>query len=156
MRRGRFRRPTNMTPTTGCPSGAMATRGSATAAVNLLATRTATVFVKFMSTRSKACGRCCAPPLRPHRGISQELLPLYLGFFEFVHNFRKRGKALLGSLLALLLSSSEKTAIEPCGIRGGEAEKISRPPSPPPSRPLAAPRGNKPCRLSHDGSFPRG
>jgi len=24
--------------------------------------------------------------LRPHRGISQERLPLYLGFFEFVHN----------------------------------------------------------------------
>lgn len=42
--------------------------------------------------------------LRPHRGISQELLPLYLGFFEFVHNIRKRGKALLGSLLALLLT----------------------------------------------------
>lgn len=42
--------------------------------------------------------------LRPHRGISQEKLPLYLGFFEFVHNVRKRGKALLGSLLALLLT----------------------------------------------------
>lgn len=42
--------------------------------------------------------------LRPHRGISQELLPLYLGFFEFVHNVRKRGKALLGSLLTLLLA----------------------------------------------------
>jgi hypothetical protein len=27
---------------------------------------------------------------RPHRGISQERLPLYLGFFEFVHNVRKR------------------------------------------------------------------
>ena len=42
--------------------------------------------------------------LRPHRGISQELLPVYLGFFEFVHNIRKRGKALLGSLLTLLLN----------------------------------------------------
>jgi transposase-like protein len=36
--------------------------------------------------------------LRPHRGISQEKLPLYLGFFEFVHNARRRGKALLGAL----------------------------------------------------------
>src|SRR3712207_5911108 len=35
--------------------------------------------------------------LRPHRGISQEKLPLYLGFFEFVHNARRRGKALLRS-----------------------------------------------------------
>jgi transposase len=42
--------------------------------------------------------------LRPHRGISQEHLPLYLGFFEFVHNVRHRGKALLRSLLALLLA----------------------------------------------------
>ena len=41
--------------------------------------------------------------LRPHRGISQEKLPLYLGFFEFVHNMKKRGKSLLGSLLSLLL-----------------------------------------------------
>jgi len=42
--------------------------------------------------------------LRPHRGISQEHLPLYLGFFEFIHNVRSRGTALLPSLLALLLS----------------------------------------------------
>lgn len=41
--------------------------------------------------------------LRPHRGISQEKLPLYLGFFEFVHNARKRGKALLSALLETLL-----------------------------------------------------
>ena len=34
--------------------------------------------------------------LRPHRGVSQEKLPLYLGLFEFVHNVRKRGKALPG------------------------------------------------------------
>ncbi len=42
--------------------------------------------------------------LRPHRGISQEKLPRYLGFFEFVHNVRRRGKALLASLLKTLLS----------------------------------------------------
>ena len=41
--------------------------------------------------------------LRVHRGISQERLPLYLGFFEAVHNVRRRGRALLGSLLELLL-----------------------------------------------------
>ena len=40
--------------------------------------------------------------LRPHRGISQEKLPLYLGFFEFVHNVKKRGKALFPSLVQLL------------------------------------------------------
>ena len=42
--------------------------------------------------------------LRPHRGISQENLPLYLGCFEFVHNVRRRGKALLGALPDLLLA----------------------------------------------------
>ena len=41
--------------------------------------------------------------LRPHRGISQERLPFYLGFFEFVHNAGKRGKALLHSLVELLV-----------------------------------------------------
>jgi transposase len=41
--------------------------------------------------------------LRPHRGISQEKLPLYLGFFQFVHNARRRGKALLGALVAALV-----------------------------------------------------
>jgi len=42
--------------------------------------------------------------LRPHRGISQEKLPWYLGFFEFIYNIRRRGKALLHSLLAVLLA----------------------------------------------------
>jgi len=41
--------------------------------------------------------------LRPHRGISQDKLPLYLGFFQFVHNARRRGKALLGTLVAALV-----------------------------------------------------
>lgn len=41
--------------------------------------------------------------LRPHRGISQEKLPIYLAFFEFIHNIRRRGKALLPSLIAVLL-----------------------------------------------------
>jgi transposase-like protein len=41
--------------------------------------------------------------LRPHRGLSQEKLPLYLGFFQFVHNARMRGRALLGALVAALV-----------------------------------------------------
>jgi transposase-like protein len=47
--------------------------------------------------------------LRPHRGISQEKLPFYLAFFAFVHNVRKRGKALLPSLLQLLLLPASTT-----------------------------------------------
>jgi len=42
--------------------------------------------------------------LRPHRGISQDKLPPYLGFFQFVHNARRRGKALLGALIAGLVA----------------------------------------------------
>jgi transposase len=38
--------------------------------------------------------------LRPHRGVSQEKLPLYLAFFQLVHNARCRGGALLGELVA--------------------------------------------------------
>jgi transposase len=46
--------------------------------------------------------------LRPHRGISQACgtaarLPLYLGFFAVVHSARRRGKALLGALVAALV-----------------------------------------------------
>jgi transposase-like protein len=41
--------------------------------------------------------------LRPHRGISQERLPSYVGFFQFVHNVRQRGNALLRSLVEALV-----------------------------------------------------
>ena len=47
--------------------------------------------------------------LRPHRGISQERLPLYIGFFEYVHNVGRRGKALLSSMLELLLAAPRFT-----------------------------------------------
>ena len=39
----------------------------------------------------------------PHRGLSQEKLPIYLGFFEFAPNVRRRVRALLGALLETLL-----------------------------------------------------
>jgi transposase-like protein len=46
------------------------------------------------------------PWLRPHRGISQDKLPLYLSFFEFVYNVKKRGKRLLSSLLETLVKKT--------------------------------------------------
>jgi len=49
--------------------------------------------------------------LRPHRGISQERLPAYLAFFEFTHNVRKRGKALISSLLELFLRKKPMTVM---------------------------------------------
>jgi transposase-like protein len=49
--------------------------------------------------------------LRPHRGISQERLPSYLSFFEFVHNARRRGKALLGTLLSALVSPASVAGV---------------------------------------------
>jgi transposase len=42
--------------------------------------------------------------LRPHRGVSQEKLPFFLAFFQFVHNARRRGKALLGALITALVA----------------------------------------------------
>ena len=41
--------------------------------------------------------------LRPHRGISQECLPLYVGFFQFVHNIRQRGNSLFQALVEALV-----------------------------------------------------
>lgn len=41
--------------------------------------------------------------LRPHRGISQKFLPAYVAFFEFIHNARRRGKAVLHTLLEALV-----------------------------------------------------
>ena len=45
--------------------------------------------------------------LRPHRGVSQEKLPTYLIFFQIVHNARRRGKTLLGVLVATLVAEPE-------------------------------------------------
>jgi len=41
--------------------------------------------------------------LRPHRGISQDKLPIYLSFFEFIFNARRRGKAVLGDFFTTIL-----------------------------------------------------
>ena len=42
--------------------------------------------------------------LRPHRGISQNKLPCYLAFFQYIHNVRARGKKILSSLISLLVT----------------------------------------------------
>lgn len=47
--------------------------------------------------------------LRPHRGISQTNMPIYLGFFEYVFNTRRRGKAILGDLFATMLAPDLRT-----------------------------------------------
>jgi transposase-like protein len=52
----------------------------------------------------EGCWSLLRSGLRPHRGISQEKLPWYLGFFQFVHNVRRRGKSLLSPLLTLLVA----------------------------------------------------
>ena len=57
--------------------------------------------------------------LRPHRGISQEKLPCYLALFEFIHNVRRRGKALLPCLTRYSHSSlNELRAIFFCKPAG--------------------------------------
>ena len=45
------------------------------------------------------------PWLRPHRGISQERMPYYLGFFEYLHNIKKRGQVALPALMSLLVAT---------------------------------------------------
>ncbi|MCY7350172.1 MAG: IS1595 family transposase [Cytophagaceae bacterium] len=47
--------------------------------------------------------------LRPHRGVSQEKLPFYVGYFEWIHNLRKRGKKALHETFCLLLKPDLRT-----------------------------------------------
>src|SRR6185312_16415963 len=83
-----------------CPNGATPIRRFVMPRGSSRATRMAMVSAKSMSKRSRGSGRCstrgCAPP-----GVSQEKPLLYLGFFEYIHNVRKRGKALLGALIGI-------------------------------------------------------
>ena len=50
--------------------------------------------------------------LRPHRGIAMNKLPLYLGFFEFVFNTRRRGKALIQNLFETILAPDQRNIEE--------------------------------------------
>ncbi len=50
--------------------------------------------------------------LRPHRGLSEEKLPAYLGFFRLVHNARCRGKALLGAVIGGLVAPVTRHQLE--------------------------------------------
>ena len=86
--------PMNTPSTIPCLSGAMPTKRCVMGRVNMLAMRMETVCVKSMSIQSKDERSLLRSWLPPHRGISQEKLPLYLGFFEFVHNTKKRGLCL--------------------------------------------------------------
>lgn len=47
--------------------------------------------------------------LRPHRGVSQEKLPFYVGFFEYIHNLRCRGKRAVHELFTLLLQPDRRS-----------------------------------------------
>jgi hypothetical protein len=53
---------------------------------------------------STVTGRSCGVGFAHIGGISQGQLPVYLGFFEFVHNVRKRGTALRPALIELLVT----------------------------------------------------
>ncbi len=79
--------------------------------------------------------------LRPHRGISQEKLPLYLCFFQFVHNARRRGKALLGELVAALVSGNQHPG-----------SRKERPPIAAPASPTARPSTPTGCSHLHTTS----
>ena len=50
--------------------------------------------------------------LRPHRGVCQNRLPIYLGFFEFIFNTRRRGKALLSYLFQTILAPDLRSVEE--------------------------------------------
>jgi transposase len=72
----------------------------------------------YHAKREYACSRCCETHastlegfwsllrgwLFPHQGISHEILPLYLDFFEFMHKVRARGKSALDATIDLLIA----------------------------------------------------
>ena len=69
----------------------------------MITTAFATVGVNTPAMTMKAVCSLLRSWLRPHRGLSQEHLPLYLSLFQFVHNARVRGKGLLPALLGALV-----------------------------------------------------
>ena len=50
--------------------------------------------------------------LRPHRGVSMDKLPIYVGFFEFVFNTKRRGKALIQHLFETILMKDQRSIEE--------------------------------------------
>ncbi len=82
------------------------TRPSTIRRGNTPATKMAAASAESIQTPWKASGRCYVPGCARICGISQAKLPLYLSFFEFVHNIRKRGKSLLP--LAVLVKKTPK------------------------------------------------
>jgi len=89
----------------------------------------------------------------------QEKLPLYLAFFQFVHNARKRGKALLTALVEAIVAhhpnrDEPRTRSPPMAKRGYDRARrmISAPPRPISSAPSAPKKAKAPrssCRLQH-------
>src|SRR3954452_4279811 len=94
--------PTSTTSTPACRPGAIGTRLFATHGANTRA-EDGDGFCEIHVNTMEGTWSLLRSWLRPHRGISQEKLPLYLGFFECVHNARRRGKALLAALIAALV-----------------------------------------------------
>ena len=94
-----------MSPITAYPPGATGTRRSATGASEYARDEDGDGSARCTSNNTiESFWSLLRSWLRPHRGSSQEKLPVYLGFFQFVHNTRQRGKALLGALVAALVA----------------------------------------------------
>lgn len=75
----------------------------------MLATKMGMVFMKFIATHWKAFGRYCVVGYVRARVVSQEKLPFYVGFFEWLHNLRKRGRRAVHETFCLLLKPDLKT-----------------------------------------------
>ena len=93
----------NTTSAPGCPPGATSTRPVCHAHGEYARDDDGDGFCEVHVNTIEGFWSLRRSWLRPHRGISQKKLPLYLGFFQFVHNARRRGKALLGALVGGLV-----------------------------------------------------
>ena len=101
---GRWSTWMSMTSLTGCPSGAHTHRTVCHAAGEFARDDDGDGSCEVHVNTMEGFWSLLRSRLRPHRGVSQEKLPRYLGFFEFVHNARRRGRALLSALVAGLVA----------------------------------------------------
>jgi len=68
-------------------------------------------FCEIHCNTGEGCWSLLRSWLRPHRGISQEHLPKYLAFFQYIYNAKRRGKAVLDALLTTILSPAPQNTI---------------------------------------------
>ena len=81
---------------------------------NMPEMRMETVSVKYMSTPRKVSGPSFAHGCVHIVEYVSQRLPIYLGFFEYIYNTRRRGKTLLADLFETILAPDQRLLANVC------------------------------------------